>query len=236
MLAADGALDRAALASIVFTDPAARARLDAIVHPIVRRLSAEREAAAAVTDHGAVVVHDIPLLVETGQADAFHVLVVVHAPAVLRVERLVRLRGMDRGRGGGAGRGAGERRRAARGRGRRARRHRAATTTCARRWTSSGTGSPSSAPTSSRRRPRDAGPADGLRPVRRADRQRLVAGGAEAGRAVDGAGRSSSCASSRCRSGARASSCGAIAEVEPDLVVCVGEAAGRPRSASSGWR
>ena len=96
VLAADGSLDRAALASIVFSDPAARARLDAIVHPIVRRLSAEREAAAAVTDHGAVVVHDIPLLVETGQADAFHVLVVVHTPAVLRVERLVRLRGMDR--------------------------------------------------------------------------------------------------------------------------------------------
>ncbi|NUU19661.1 dephospho-CoA kinase [Cellulomonas humilata] len=97
VLGADGSLDRAALAAIVFTDPAARARLDAIVHPVVRRLSAEREAAAAVTDHGAVVVHDIPLLVETGQADAFHVLVVVHAPAVLRVERLVRLRGMDRG-------------------------------------------------------------------------------------------------------------------------------------------
>ncbi|GEK20972.1 dephospho-CoA kinase [Cellulomonas xylanilytica] len=96
VLAGDGTLDRAALASIVFSDPAARARLDAIVHPIVRRLSAEREAAAAVTDHGAVVVHDIPLLVETGQADAFHVLVVVHTPAVLRVERLVRLRGMDR--------------------------------------------------------------------------------------------------------------------------------------------
>lgn len=96
VLAGDGSLDRAALASIVFADDAARARLDGIVHPIVRRLSAEREAAAAVTDHGAVVVHDIPLLVETGQADAFHVLVVVHTPAVLRVERLVRLRGMDR--------------------------------------------------------------------------------------------------------------------------------------------
>ena len=96
VLAGDGSLDRAALASIVFGDAAARARLDGIVHPIVRRLSAEREAAAAVTDHGAVVVHDIPLLVETGQADAFHMVVVVHAPAVLRVERLVRLRGMDR--------------------------------------------------------------------------------------------------------------------------------------------
>ncbi|KQY25264.1 dephospho-CoA kinase [Cellulomonas sp. Root485] len=96
VLAGDGSLDRAALASIVFADDAARARLDGIVHPIVRRLSAEREAASATTDHGAVVVHDIPLLVETGQADAFHVLVVVHTPAVLRVERLVRLRGMDR--------------------------------------------------------------------------------------------------------------------------------------------
>ncbi|WP_028048198.1 dephospho-CoA kinase [Cellulomonas sp. URHD0024] len=96
VLAADDTLDRGALAAIVFTDPAARARLDAIVHPIVRRLSAEREAVAAATDHGAVVVHDIPLLVETGQADEFHVLVVVDAPALLRVERLVRLRGMDR--------------------------------------------------------------------------------------------------------------------------------------------
>ncbi len=96
VLAGDGSLDRAALASIVFSDAAARSRLDALVHPIVRRLSAEHEAAAAVVDPGAVVVHDIPLLVETGQADAFHVLVVVHAPAVLRVERLVRLRGLDR--------------------------------------------------------------------------------------------------------------------------------------------
>ena len=56
VLAGDGSLDRAALASIVFTDRSARARLDAIVHPIVRRLSAEREASSAVTDHGAVVV------------------------------------------------------------------------------------------------------------------------------------------------------------------------------------
>ncbi|MGN8246204.1 dephospho-CoA kinase [Cellulomonas soli] len=96
VLAEDGSLDRAALADVVFADGAALARLNAIVHPIVRRLAAEREAAAAAADRGAVVVHDIPLLVETGQADTFHVLVVVHAPAVLRVERLVRLRGMPR--------------------------------------------------------------------------------------------------------------------------------------------
>jgi dephospho-CoA kinase len=80
----------------VFHVDAQRARLDAIVHPVVRRLAAEREAKAAATDAGAVVVHDIPLLVETGQQDDFHVLVVVHAPAVLRVERLVRLRGLSR--------------------------------------------------------------------------------------------------------------------------------------------
>lgn len=96
VLADDGSLDRAALARVVFADAAARARLDAIVHPVVRRLSAEREAAAAARDAGAVVVHDIPLLVETGQAEDFHVVVVVHTPAVLRVERLVRLRGMTR--------------------------------------------------------------------------------------------------------------------------------------------
>lgn len=96
VLTADGAADRAALARVVFADPAARARLDAIVHPIVRRLAAEREAAAAAVDPGAVVVHDIPLLIETGQADMFHVLVVVHAPAILRVERLVGTRGMSR--------------------------------------------------------------------------------------------------------------------------------------------
>lgn len=96
VLDADGALDRPALARVVFADAGARARLDAVVHPVVRRLAAEREAAAAAADPGAVVVHDVPLLVETGQADRFHVLVVVHAPAVLRVERLVRLRGMRR--------------------------------------------------------------------------------------------------------------------------------------------
>ena len=96
VLTPDGALDRAGLAAVVFHDDAQRARLDAIVHPVVRRLAAEREAKAAATDAGAVVVHDIPLLVETGQQDDFHVLVVVHAPAVLRVERLVRLRGLSR--------------------------------------------------------------------------------------------------------------------------------------------
>lgn len=96
VLTPDGALDRPGLAAVVFADPAARQRLNAIVHPVVRRLAAEREAAAAAADHAAVVVHDVPLLVETGNADTFHLVVVVQAPAVLRVERLVRTRDMDR--------------------------------------------------------------------------------------------------------------------------------------------
>ncbi|MCL2455262.1 MAG: dephospho-CoA kinase [Micrococcales bacterium] len=95
VLAADGTLDREALGQVVFSDDAARARLEAIVHPEVRRIGAEREAAAAVRDPQAVVVHSVPLLVETGQADRFELLVLVNAPADLRVERLVRLRGMS---------------------------------------------------------------------------------------------------------------------------------------------
>jgi dephospho-CoA kinase len=96
MLDADGNLDRAALATLVFAEASARTRLERIVHPQVRRLSAEREAAAAARDPQAVVVHEIPLLVETGQTDRFELVVVVHAPAVLRLERLVRLRGLSR--------------------------------------------------------------------------------------------------------------------------------------------
>jgi dephospho-CoA kinase len=96
VLTPDGALDRPALAGVVFADPAARERLNAIVHPVVRRLAAEREAAAAALDPAVVVVHDVPLLVETGRAEAFHLVVVVQAPAVLRVERLVRTRDLDR--------------------------------------------------------------------------------------------------------------------------------------------
>jgi dephospho-CoA kinase len=95
VLAADGSLDRPGLGALVFADAAALSRLNGIVHPEVRRLSAEREAKAAAADPGAVVVHDIPLLVETGQADHFHLLVVVHTPAEQRVRRLVEGRGLS---------------------------------------------------------------------------------------------------------------------------------------------
>ncbi|MFE5292253.1 dephospho-CoA kinase [Isoptericola sp. NPDC056618] len=95
VLAADGSLDRPALGRLVFDDATARARLEGILHPEIRRLAAEREALAGAADDRAVVVHDIPLLVETGQADHFHLLVVVHAPADQRVDRLVGGRGLD---------------------------------------------------------------------------------------------------------------------------------------------
>lgn len=94
-VAPDGELDRATLGHIVFGDERARQTLNGIVHPEVRRLSAEREAAAGAADATAVVVHDIPLLVETGQADTFHIVVVIDAPADLRIRRLVESRGMS---------------------------------------------------------------------------------------------------------------------------------------------
>ncbi|MGY1838557.1 MULTISPECIES: dephospho-CoA kinase [unclassified Modestobacter] len=86
VLAADGSLDRPALAAIVFSDPAARARLDAIVHPRVRARAAELVAAAPA---GSVVVQDVPLLVETGQAGSYDLVLVVEAPLETRVSRLV---------------------------------------------------------------------------------------------------------------------------------------------------
>lgn len=86
-----GRLDRPALAAIVFDDADARARLNAVLHPLIRRRVAERIAAAPA---GTVVVQDVPLLVETGQAGAFDLVVVVEAPEALREQRLVADRGM----------------------------------------------------------------------------------------------------------------------------------------------
>jgi dephospho-CoA kinase len=85
VVAADGTLDRAALADIVFGDPAERDALNSIVHPLVGERTAQL-AADAPAD--AIVVHDIPLLVEGGLEKAFDTVVVVLADAELRVARL----------------------------------------------------------------------------------------------------------------------------------------------------
>ena len=93
VLAPGGELDREALASIVFADPAARRDLEQIVHPEVRRLFAEGSEAYRDTDR--VVVFSAPLLVETGMHTAFEVLVVVSATVGTQIERLMRQRGMS---------------------------------------------------------------------------------------------------------------------------------------------
>lgn len=92
VLAADGSLDRARMASVVFADAARRAELEAIIHPRVRALGQQREHAAPP---GSLIVHDIPLLVETGQADSFDAVIVVDAPVETALGRMVSDRGMD---------------------------------------------------------------------------------------------------------------------------------------------
>lgn len=94
VLTADGALDRTALGAIVFADPTARRRLEAIVHPEVRRRSEELERAAVTADPYVVVVHDIPLLLEARGTGGFEVVVVVDVPVETQVARLVADRGM----------------------------------------------------------------------------------------------------------------------------------------------
>ena len=91
VLAADGSLDRAALASVVFADESSRADLNAITHPLVAARSHELMASAGP---GAIVVYEIPLLAETGRGAEFDVVTVVEAPLVLRLERLAG-RGFD---------------------------------------------------------------------------------------------------------------------------------------------
>ena len=92
VLAADGALDRAALAGVVFSDGAARRDLEGIVHPAVGARFAAVVAAASPTT---VLVHDVPLLVENGLASRYDLVVVADAPAAVRLERAV-ARGLSR--------------------------------------------------------------------------------------------------------------------------------------------
>lgn len=92
VLLPDGRLDRPALGQIVFADPERRAALNAIVHPLVGARSEELRLAAP---QDAVLVHDVPLLVENGLAPLYDLVVVVDAPPETQLDRLVRLRGMS---------------------------------------------------------------------------------------------------------------------------------------------
>lgn len=92
VLRADGSLDRPALGRVVFSDEAARRDLEAITHPRIMARTRELFAAARPDQ---VLVHDVPLLVELGQQYDHHLVLVVHADAETRLERLVRDRGMS---------------------------------------------------------------------------------------------------------------------------------------------
>ncbi len=99
VLTAEGALDRPALGRGVFADPAARKRLEAILHPLIRARAAALEAEVPPGD---VVVLDIPLLVESGRLDSgdpedrFDAVLVVDVPVATQLERMQRDRGWSR--------------------------------------------------------------------------------------------------------------------------------------------
>lgn len=94
VVASDGGLDRRRLAAIVFADAGERARLEAITHPLIRA-ETERRIAAAAPD--AIVVNALPLLVESGIAAQFDVVVVVQASLADRLDRVLASRGMSDG-------------------------------------------------------------------------------------------------------------------------------------------
>ncbi|WP_445995885.1 dephospho-CoA kinase [Okibacterium fritillariae] len=93
VISPDGRLDRAALGSIVFADPEALSALNGIVHPAVRQRTGELIAEAGERDPDAIVVYNVPLLVEAQVPHPFDLIVVTHAPRDVRIDRLVRLRG-----------------------------------------------------------------------------------------------------------------------------------------------
>lgn len=94
ILAADGSLDRPALAAAAFTDEQSRLALNAILHPLIGARTAEHLAQAPAD---AIVVQDIPLLVENAMAPAFELVAIVFVDEVQRLRRLTELRGMDEG-------------------------------------------------------------------------------------------------------------------------------------------
>jgi dephospho-CoA kinase len=96
VLRPDGSLDRERLGQLVFADPDLRAKLNAIVHPLVHeRMRQVEQEGVRSAGPAAIVVHDVPLLAENGLAAGYDVVVVVDAPESLQVERLAASRGMS---------------------------------------------------------------------------------------------------------------------------------------------
>ncbi len=90
----DGELDRAALGRLIFEDADARRDLEAIVHPAIGVELQKRIAAAYAEDPHAIIVYDIPLLVETNRMDEFDSIIVLACDPDIRRQRLIDLRGM----------------------------------------------------------------------------------------------------------------------------------------------
>jgi dephospho-CoA kinase len=93
VLRPDGSLDRPRLGEIVFADAGLRAKLNAIIHPLVGTRMRELEEAAG---QGAIVVHDVPLIAENNLVSTYDLIVVVDVPPRIQLDRLVRHRGMTR--------------------------------------------------------------------------------------------------------------------------------------------
>jgi dephospho-CoA kinase len=92
ILTENGAIDRKALGALVFSDPTKKLALEAIVHPIVRQLAAERLAACSGED---IVVYNVPLLVEASVNLPFDFVATVEAPETEQVRRMVQERGLS---------------------------------------------------------------------------------------------------------------------------------------------
>ncbi|MDO4241872.1 MAG: dephospho-CoA kinase [Microbacteriaceae bacterium] len=96
MLGADGALNRSRLGQVIFADTDAKRRLEAILHPQIQALAAEKFAAIHARNSHAVIIYEIPLLVETAAASKFAGVIVLHADEQVRMRRLVEMRGLTR--------------------------------------------------------------------------------------------------------------------------------------------
>ncbi|WP_343576203.1 dephospho-CoA kinase [Mycobacterium sp.] len=93
ILSDDGSLNRPALAAVAFSDEEKRRTLNGIVHPLVGRRRSELIASAVTDQKNPVIVEDIPLLVESGMAPMFPLVIIVNADEDLRVKRLIERRG-----------------------------------------------------------------------------------------------------------------------------------------------
>lgn len=92
ILREDGTLKRGELAALAFSDARGTERLNAIMHPLIR---AESERRISTAGDEAIVVYDMPLLLETGQQEVVDLVVVVDVPEEMQVERAVGQRGLD---------------------------------------------------------------------------------------------------------------------------------------------